>query len=343
MVDCKFMCHSFCVAGVMIHITLAAVVMAASVPGASANEWELQYQVTVNNIPVGSRSVSIWVPLPQNGEGQSISGLEIESPIPHRRVIDAEYGNVALLFEAGHNLPDSVPLSITFHAGRSELVGGAVHPEVAGSASKMKRFLSPDSLIPVDGEIAELARSVVLGQTTDRLRAKAIYDYILETMMYDKSGFGWGEGDAMFACSERRGNCSDIHSLLIGMARASGIPARFVMGFPLPPGKDEGVIAGYHCWADLYFEGVGWVPIDASEAIKHRDKASYYFGSIDPDRVAFSIGRDIKLGDGLKAPRVNYFIYPVVRVDGRDYADVSRQISFRKLTRESRLEVPSAN
>ena len=32
-------------------------------------------------------------------------------------------------------------------------------------------------------------------------------------------------------------------------------------------------IPGYHCWADFYLDGVGWVPVDASEAWKAQEKA----------------------------------------------------------------------
>ena len=87
-------------------------------------------------------------------------------------------------------------------------------------------------------------------------------------MKYDKGGTGWGRGDALFACDARRGNCTDFHALVIGMARSVGIPARFAVGLPLPHARGSGEIPGYHCWAELYVRGRGWVPVDASEAVK---------------------------------------------------------------------------
>jgi transglutaminase-like putative cysteine protease len=48
----------------------------------------------------------------------------------------------------------------------------------------------------------------------------------------------------MWACDSKRGNCTDFHSVLIGMMRSSGIPARFEIGFPLPENKNEGDIPG---------------------------------------------------------------------------------------------------
>ena len=67
---------------------------------------------------------------------------------------------------------------------------------------------------------------------TDEEKARAIYDYVLSNMRYDKSGTGWGHGDTLYACSAKKGNCTDFHSLFISMARSQHIPARFEIGFP---------------------------------------------------------------------------------------------------------------
>jgi len=34
-------------------------------------------------------------------------------------------------------------------------------------------------------------------------RAKALYDHVIGRMRYDKSGTGWGRGDALYACNAR--------------------------------------------------------------------------------------------------------------------------------------------
>ena len=124
-----------------------------------------------------------------------------------------------------------------------------------------------------------------------------LYDHLAATMKYDKPADkpGWGQGDALWACESRFGNCTDFHSLIIGMARACHIPARFVIGFPLPGDRTEGEIAGYHCWAELYLEGIGWLPLDSSEASKHPEDRDRFFGRLDANRVEFTRGRDLRL------------------------------------------------
>jgi len=58
-----------------------------------------------------------------------------------------------------------------------------------------------------------------VGSKTPLAKARAIYNYVIATMRYDKSGTGWGNGDAIWACTAKRGNCTDFHSLFIGMMR----------------------------------------------------------------------------------------------------------------------------
>jgi transglutaminase-like putative cysteine protease len=151
-------------------------------------------------------------------------------------------------------------------------------------------------------------------------------------MRYDKTGEGWGRGDAVWACTSKRGNCTDFHSLFIGMMRSSGIPARFEIGFPLPEGQIEGDILGYHCWAEFYLAGVGWVPVDASEAWKNAAKRDYFFGAHDTNRVFFTYGRDIRLSPDQKGDPLNYFIYPYAETNGRPLKNLQTHFSFRDVS-----------
>ena len=112
------------------------------------------------------------------------------------------------------------------------------------------------------------------------------------------------------------------------MARSQGIPARFEIGFPLPPDKHSSEIAGYHCWSDFYIDGKGWIPVDISEAWKHPEKRDYFFGSHDVNRVQFTMGRDLTLSPAQNGKPLNYFVYPYVEVDSQEYGNVSFAFSF---------------
>lgn len=64
-----------------------------------------------------------------------------------------------------------------------------------------------------------------------------------------------------YAIKHQKGDCGQVALLLIAMLRYKGIPARWQSGWMLHPGE-----VNLHDWAEVYFEGVGWVPIDISFA-----------------------------------------------------------------------------
>jgi transglutaminase-like putative cysteine protease len=202
------------------------------------------------------------------------------------------------------------------------------------SKAEMARYLQADKLVPLGGVIADLSRQATEGATDDLDKARRIYDYVVATLRYDKSGTGWGRGDAIFACTAKHGNCTDFHALFIGMMRAAGIPARFEIGFPLPEDKEQGDIPGYHCWAEFYLQGFGWVPVDASEAWKHPDKRNYFFGAHDDNRVLFTFGRDLRLSPSQKGDPLNYFIYPYAEQSSKAFDQLRDHFAFRD-TREA--------
>ncbi|MGH9759641.1 MAG: transglutaminase-like domain-containing protein, partial [Blastocatellia bacterium] len=148
-------------------------------------------------------------------------------------------------------------------------------------------------------------------------------------MHYDHDGTGWGRGDAVWACDSHHGNCTDFHSLFIGMARAQGVQARFEIGFPLPRNVHAGSIPGYHCWAEFYIQGIGWIPVDASDAWNHKEQKDYFFGALDTNRIMFSMGRDIRLNPPQKGDLLNYFVYPYAELDGKPLNDLKREYFFR--------------
>jgi transglutaminase-like putative cysteine protease len=102
------------------------------------------------------------------------------------------------------------------------------------------------------------------------------------------------------------------------------------MGVPLPAERGEGSIPGYHCWAEFYLEGKGWVPIDASEASKNPARMEELFGGTDANRIHFTTGRDIQIPTA-GADRVNFSIYPHVEVDGVVHAGVRTGFSYRDI------------
>jgi len=294
------------------------------------------YEVHVPAVKDAQGRLLLWLPLPQQDAYQKIQDLQIESAVAHGQGKDSEYSNTYVLFQPTHaQLDAGYDATVRFVATRYEhkveldSAPARLAAMNASASPDLRRYLEPDKLVPLNGLISNLAQKQTAGLDSPLAKARHIYDYVIANMRYDKSGEGWGRGDAIWACTSKRGNCTDFHSLLIGMMRSSGIPARFEIGFPLPEGKSEGEIPGYHCWAEFYLTGEGWVPVDASEAWKNPAKRDYFFGAHDVNRVFFTYGRDLRLSADQKGDPLNYFIYPYAELNGKPFTGLQTHFSFR--------------
>jgi transglutaminase-like putative cysteine protease len=303
----------------------------------STRTFHFTYNFTVKDIPSGAKRVRVWVPVPQSDQHQVVRVVAIKAPGKIRMTEETEYGNRMLYAEIQNPAVDKAEFTLEYKVTRREYLRGDYArlertDQMPGLGSvSMNRLIAPDSLIPTDGKIKELAVEVTGAKRGTIAKAKAAYDYLFTNMRYDKTGSGWGRGDAVWACDSKHGNCTDFHSPFIGILRADGIPARFDIGFPLPENKDKGDIAGYHCWAEFYARKTGWIPVDISEAWKAKEKEDYFFGAVDANRVQFSTGRDIILSPKQDGAPLNYFVYPYVEVDGKTHEKLEKQFSFEEV------------
>jgi len=302
-----------------------------------ARTFLLTYQVTLKDIPAGTQRVRLWIPRAMTDPNQTVVLKKVNGPVHLRETREASFGNHILYGEMLRPQPGPAEFTVEYQVTRKEyskgdyenLVKAAKGP--AAAPKYLARFLEPDRLVPIDGRIKELADENTRGKQGAAERAHALYDYVFQTVRYDKSGTGWGRGDSLWVCDAKHGNCTDFHSLFISLARAEGIPARFEIGFPVPAGT-EGAIPGYHCWAEFFLNGVGWVPVDISEAWKDPKKHDYFFGALDANRVQFSVGRDLTLQPKQDGGPLNYFIYPYVEVDGKPFEGIERKFSYHELS-----------
>lgn len=312
-------------------LIIALIGIALSFPDISKGQertMDLRYSISIEDIPKNADNLYIWIPIPRSNSIQNLVDMQIPDDISYSMLVDEKFKNrflyIALSEEQMKNSEFSFGLS--FQVDRK----GYKLRDLSEIDGPLEQFLQPNKLVPIDGKVAEEALSVVGNTKEPRKQARLLFNHIVDTINYDKSGTGWGLGDANYACDIRAGNCTDFHSLFIGEARSLKIPARFIIGFPIPSAAKSGEIKGYHCWGEFYIEGEGWIPIDASEAKKNLDKREEYFRNLDPNRVSFTFGRDIKLPRAQSNPVRNYIIYPYAEVDGKELP-IKWKMTFKEL------------
>nr|WP_236668792.1 transglutaminase domain-containing protein [Hymenobacter rubidus] len=301
--------------------------------------FQLTSTATVPVPPAGTKTLDLWLPVPHADANQDVAELKIEAPVPYT-IEKSAFGNQML-----HLRPSTVPgvplvVKLTAQITRREHLNLRANAPAAKPAKEkpdpnLARWLAPDRLVPLDAKIRQQAEEVVANANakTPLEKARAVYEHVVGTVAYDKTGQGWGRGDIYYACDARRGNCTDFHAIVIGYCRALGIPARFSIGLPLPAQRGHGEIKGYHCWAEFFTPETGWVPVDASEAAKDPSRRAYFFGAHDENRVEFTRGRDVELTPKQAGPPLNYFVYPYAEADGQplevartyEYSDIAAQ------------------
>jgi transglutaminase-like putative cysteine protease len=328
-------------------LAVVAALGTAAAEAPRSRDFELTYSARIGELPPGAHRVEVWLPYPASDDSQEVTAVQVASPQPYEVIKEPRFGNSILHLSVTDPGQRELTVEMKVRVRRREYVRrdfpGAAGPAPAAAPAAVAAWLKPDRLVPLDDRIRNLAAEVTRGRRGDLEKARAIYDYVVDTMSYDKSGTGWGNGDIYWACDAKRGNCTDFHALFIGLSRAVGIPAKFEIGLPLPAAHGQGEIGGYHCWAEFYLAGYGWVPVDASEARKNPDKRGYFFGALDENRVQLSIGRDLVLSPRQAGAPLNYFIYPYVEVDGQPFAKLAKKFLYEDRGEPSAAGAPHSS
>lgn len=282
------------------------------------DSFEFRYRAT---LPVLKGPARCWIPLAASDDYQKVSVLATCVPGRSQTLIDRAHGNRVLFMELGPE-DSGKRIEIVYDVFRIEK--GAYEDDPV----RAREHLKAERMVPLSDALKAEAAKAVAGRENDLMRARALYDHVMDRMRYMKFGEGWGQGDALYACDARTGNCSDYHAYFIGLARAVGIPARFAIGVAIPSERDDGGTDGYHCWAEFYADGKWW-PVDISEADKFSALSMYFFGHHPANRFEFSRGRDLLLDPEPASGPINFLAYPLLEVEGRPQK-VSTLFLFRR-------------
>jgi transglutaminase-like putative cysteine protease len=283
------------------------------------DEFEFIYRVKLPRLSAPAR---LWLPLARSDRFQTVEVKGIRAPVAWRELDDRAHGNKVLFLtaspaESGH------AVEIKYRVRRLEKAAYAVQEPMT------QKYLDPERLVPAAENFRSIAEEVTRGRTSDLMRARALYDHVIDRMRYMKYGTNWGVGDAVRACDARTGNCSDFHAYFIALARAIGIPARLAIGAAIPSERNDGQIDGYHCWAEFQADGKWW-PVDISEADKYSSLATYYFGHHPANRIELSQGRDLVVDPLPASGPINLLAYPVLEIGGKPVR-AETEFSFRRL------------
>ena len=279
--------------------------------------FSIEYVGKILEIPAGTKKLRVWLPVPQDSTVQSIKNLSFSKEA--KLGVEGKYGNQIAYFELD-NPAAAADIAMKFECTRLEIKTDldALKADGTEAPDSFPVYRKADKLVLVDDEMRKLSDKVTEGKAGTLAKARAIYDYVLSRMTYDKNHQGWGFGSTRHACDVGKGNCTDFHALFNSLCRAQGIPSGFEIGLYLPYNrKSDEKLGGYHCWAFFRVPGKTWVPVDASEADRFEERKEFFFGGHTSNRVTLSTGRDIVLEPKQAGEPLNYFLNPYAEADGK--------------------------
>lgn len=126
-------------------------------------------------------------------------------------------------------------------------------------------FLRPNQYVNyAEAELTVLRAAQLTEHQTETLdKVKVIYNYVVETLSYDKELASTVQSgylpDLDTVLEREKGICFDYAALMTGMLRSQSVPCKLVVGY-------AGEV--YHAWISVYSEKDGWI-----------DNAIYFDGS----------------------------------------------------------------
>jgi len=303
-----------------------------SVVGVNQGQFRMTTRAVVKKVPTGAKVLDLWMPYPESRINQIVTNVVVKSPYPVQVAHEKEYGN-AVLHARVANPKKDFEVSIDFSVIRSENMAAkfidrnVYQLKDAGDYGVWKRYDKVGALTPL---LKGLSERLTRDKPNNVDKAKAIYDYMAKTYIYDydKKNLPTTRGDLSVFCQTKKGRCTELSTLFGTLARAAGIPVKYVSGYTLR-NHEPGEVGGHCCWVEFFAPGYGWLPVDLSSAKKFPQDTEYYFGNTDEWRVELVTGRDLILEPPQKGPRINAWIDPYAEVDGKIFT-VGKRVSWKK-------------
>lgn len=106
----------------------------------------------------------------------------------------------------------------------------------------------------------------------------------------------------------REGYCTHFATAFALLARAEGLPSRYVQGFCVPAGQGEETVVYNdmaHSWPEVYIDGIGWIPFEPTPGYSSLRNTSWETGwkyepsyAVPEDHAAYGVTDGSALSSG---------------------------------------------
>jgi transglutaminase-like putative cysteine protease len=225
----------------------------------------------------------VWLPVATEWDSQKNVSWEQNQPFPGVNWQDTQYTTKGLYIypatvrKAGDSLVITDKFTYTCYEINYD-VDPAQIEEYDKTDSQYLLYTKSESYIEAnDAGIVAKANELKADQANAYDIAHAFYAWVMSHMTYQLQD---GLKGAKYAFDNANGECGDYSCLFVALCRASGIPARPIVGRWATSVKND-----WHVWAEFYLPGYGWIPVDPT--VEDVSGGSY-FGYLDNQRLIFN-------------------------------------------------------
>lgn len=244
-------------------------------------------QVKPNAVPDGE-IIRCWMPFPQEGNIRQKNVRLLKSD-PEKAVVSPEtdlqhlvylekkaVNGQATTFQVGFEMESSAQY---FDPNPEDIKPYDLASDVYCENTKER----PPQIV-FSGEIRRLGFRIVGSESNPLKKVRKIYQWINDSVRWASAlEYSTIANIPEYVLKNHHGDCGMQTLLFMTLARSQGIPVKWQSGWMLHP--DE---VNLHDWCEVYYEGIGWVPVDQSFGLqssadpKVRD---FYTSGIDSYRL----------------------------------------------------------
>ena len=252
--------------------------------------FEVTYKLTVkaDAVPDGE-VIRCWLPYPREDNRRQSEVELLSASNADYQIAPKEALHRTLYMEkrAEKNTPTqfSVAFRFTSSAEWFDLKEEQLRPYHTESDLYKKYTAESAAHVLFTPAIRHLSGHIVGNGDSPLQKVRKIFTYINDTYPWASAReYSTVPNIPEYVIDNRHGDCGMVSLLFITLCRLNGIPAKWQSGFMLHPGG-----VNLHDWAEVYFEGVGWVPVDQSFGIpafaEDNDTRYFFSNGIDAYRL----------------------------------------------------------
>ncbi len=215
---------------------------------------------------------------------------------------------------------------------RLNKIKGGVNFPLDSVPSEAASYLAPTEFIDFNQEIRDKASDIVAGETDYYHVIHKMAAWVEQNIKYDLNTLtSEAVQKSSWVYENKVGVCDELTNLYISFLRSIGIPARFVGGQVYSNSDKQ---FGNHGWAEVFYPGVGWIPVDVTfgqigwidathvkfkESMDSGDPSAMYrwkTSDIDFKRNPIAIKTDITKATGDTEKHVGIMVEPMKKVVG---------------------------